>query len=353
MELVESFLPLIWGALLCVAVFLYVLLDGFDLGVGILFPLRKSDQDKDVMMNTIAPFWDGNETWLVMGAGGLFVAFPLAYAVFMPALYLPVIIMLLGLIFRGVAFEFRFKAEKSKYLWSGAFFGGSLVAAFFQGVILGGYIQGIEVEGRDFAGGAFDWLSLFSLTTGLALVSGYIYLGACWLIIRTEGALQDWAYKMAKISLPVVALFMGAISFWMLFLYSDIPYISAGVEGMTQEDIVSRWFTGPAFPYTMIMPAVFLLACLYAWRGLRKRYEAAPFICGMIIFIAGFAGLAISIWPNIVPPSIDLYEAAAHPSSQLILLVGALILLPVILGYVVYIYWIFRGKVRHGEGYSH
>ncbi|NCC22196.1 MAG: cytochrome d ubiquinol oxidase subunit II [Alphaproteobacteria bacterium] len=353
MELVEAYLPLIWGALIAIGVFMYVLLDGFDLGVGILFPFRKSDEDKDVMMNSVAPFWDGNETWLVLGIGGLFVAFPLAYALFLPALYLPVILMLLGLIFRGVAFEFRFKADRSKHLWSKAFFGGSLVATFFQGAILGGYIQGIEVEGRDFAGGAFDWLSAFSVTTGLALIAGYVYLGSSWLIMRTEGDIQKWAFGVAKKALAAVFSFMVVIMLWMLFLYSDLPVIGSGADGMTEEVIMQRWFGVPNIYFTPIVPLIFALLALVAWRALAKGGETAPFLCGMGIFVTGFVGLAISVWPNVIPPDVDLYEAAAHPSSQLLLLIGALVLLPVILGYTAFIYWVFRGKVRHGEGYSH
>jgi cytochrome d ubiquinol oxidase subunit II len=281
------------------------------------------------------------------------VAFPLAYAVFMPALYLPVILMLLGLIFRGVAFEFRFKAQDSKHLWSKAFFAGSLAATFFQGVILGGYVQGIEVQGRDFAGGAFDWLSPFSITTGIALIAGYVYLGAAWLILRTEGEIQDWAFSVAQKALGAVVLFMGVIMFWMLFLYTDMPFIGAGHEDMSQEDLLARWFSLPNIFFTAMIPGAFMALALFASISLGKKKEIAPFVCGMGIFVTGFAGLAISVWPDIIPPSIDLYEAAAHPSSQFLLLIGAIFMLPVILGYTAFIYWIFRGKVRHGEGYTH
>ncbi len=353
MDLIEIYLPLIWGALLSIAVFMYVLLDGFDLGIGMLFPFRKSEKDRDLMMNTVAPFWDGNETWLVMGGGGLLVAFPLAYAVMMSALYLPVIFMLLGLIFRGVSFEFRFKAHKSKGLWSAAFFGGSLTAAFFQGVILGAYVHGIEVDGRSFAGGAFDWLSPFSVMTGIAVACGYIYLGASWLIMRTEGDLQEWAHDIAEKALYLVAFFMAAVVLLMPFLHSDIPFLTVGFDEVLRSDLIQRWFGGPQVLITSLVPLGFIATTLYARRALHKRAEYAPFICGMLIFVTGFAGLAISIWPNIIPYSINLFEAAAAPSSQLLMLVGALIFIPVILGYTAFIYWIFRGKVSHDDGYHH
>jgi cytochrome d ubiquinol oxidase subunit II len=353
MEFIEVYLPLVWGALLAVAVFMYVLLDGFDLGMGILFPFRNNEKDHDLMMNTVAPFWDGNETWLVLGGGGLLVAFPLAYSVIMPALYLPLIFMLLGLIFRGVSFEFRFKAEKSKHLWSTAFFGGSIVATFFQGVMLGAYVQGIEVEGRAFAGDPFDWLSPFSVMTGLALISGYVYLGASWLIMRTEGEIQDWAFGTARKALLAVFGFMVLVIAWMPHLHSDMPLLGIGLDEIIRNDLIMRWFGGPQIFYNSLVPVGFALVAVTAWRSIDKRAEYKPFLCGMAMFVLGFAGLTISIWPNIVPPEITLYEAAAAPSSQLLVLVGAIVLLPVILGYTAYIYWIFRGKVRHGESYYH
>ncbi len=351
MDTWEIYLPLAWGFLLSVAVFMYVLLDGFDLGMGIVFPFRRSERDRDVMMNTVAPFWDGNETWLVLGGGGLLVAFPLAYAVMMPALYLPVIFMLLGLIFRGVSFEFRFKADKSKGLWSTAFFGGSITAAFFQGVILGAYVQGIEVDGRAFSGGPFDWLSAFSVMTGFAVIAGYVYLGASWLVMKTEGGIQEWAYAVAEKALLAVAAFMAMVILWMPFLHSGTPLLSGGLDEVLRSGLVQRWFGGWHIILTSLVPISFIGVTLYALRSLRRKAEYAPFICGMLLFVTGFAGLAISLWPNIIPYSINLFEAAAAPSSQLFMLVGALVLLPVILGYTAYIYYIFRGKVGHEGGY--
>ncbi len=191
-------LPLLWAAIIVVGVVMYVLLDGFDLGVGILFPFLPTDQDRDLAMNSVAPIWDGNETWLVLGGAGLFAAFPLAYAVILPGTYLPLIIMLLGLIFRGVAFEFRFKAHHRRHLWDKAFHYGSLAATIAQGMVLGAFIQGFEVENRQFAGGMFDWLTPFSLLTGAALISGYALLGATWLIMKTERELQERCYRLAR-----------------------------------------------------------------------------------------------------------------------------------------------------------
>jgi cytochrome d ubiquinol oxidase subunit II len=227
------------------------------------------------------------------------------------------------------------------------------VATFFQGVILGAYVQGIEVEGRSFAGGAFDWFSAFSMMTGLALVSGYVYLGSAWLVMRTEGDIQEWAYGIARKALFAVAGFMALVSLWMPFLHSDIPFLSAGFDEILRTGLIQRWFGGPQMFFTSLVPLGFIAVTAFAWHSLRKKAEFAPFICGMLIFVTGFAGLAISIWPHVIPYSINLFDAAAAPSSQLLMLVGALILLPVILGYTAYIYWLFRGKVGHDDGYHH
>src|SRR6185295_14020657 len=226
----EWYLPVIWAALIGTAVALYVVLDGFDLGVGVLFPFAKSERERDQMMDSIAPFWDGNETWLVLGGGGLWVAFPQAYAVIMPAFYLPVIVMLLALVFRGVAFEFRSVANTSKKYWNAAFAGGSTVAAFCQGLILGGLVQGIKVENGAFAGGAFDWATPFAILCGLALVAGYALLGATWLIMKTEGSVANRARIEAKLLLLVVLGFMAIVSIWTPFAF---------------ERIAVRWFSLP------------------------------------------------------------------------------------------------------------
>lgn len=245
-------LTLIWAGLIAFAVFMYVLLDGFDLGVGILFPAAPDDRARDTMMNSVAPVWDGNETWLVLGGSGLLAAFPLAYAIILPALYFPVLIMLVALIFRGVAFEFRFKAETSRPLWDRAFYGGSLLATFAQGVILGAFIHGFKIEGTIFAGGLFDWLSPFSLMTGLGLVAGYALLGATWLVMKTEGALQDWAYAWARRLLLAVLAFVAIVSLW-------TPLFDA--------EIARRWFSWPNILYLSPVPIVTGLAALRLWAG--------------------------------------------------------------------------------------
>jgi len=329
-------LPFIWGGIIATAVLLYVLLDGFDLGVGILFPFAPTDKCRDKMMNSIAPFWDGNETWLVLGGGGLFAAFPLAYSIVMPALYVPVILMLLCLIFRGVAFEFRFKAHTSKRLWDYAFHFGSMGAAFFQGVILGGFIQGIEVEGRAFAGGPFDWLSAFSFMTGLALVSGYALLGATWLNMKTEHETQVWARNSAKYVLIFVAVFMGLVSLWVPFLDNDINV---------------RWFGGSNEYYLMILPVLSALAFFALAFSLHRGDEYKPFFLSLILFLFGYIGLGISLWPWVVPHSVTLAEAAAAPESLSLMLVGVAIMLPIILVYTGYCYYVFRGKTTDEAHY--
>ena len=328
-------LPLIWFGLLVTALFLYVLLDGFDLGVGILFPFAPSDECRDRMMNSIAPFWDGNETWLVLSGGGLFAAFPLAYAILMPALYMPVILMLLGLIFRGVAFEFRFKAVKSRFVWDYAFHFGSIVAAFMQGMILGAFVRGVQVEGRSFAGHPFDWLNAYSFMTGVALLFGYALLGATWLVMKTDGITHDWARKCASYVLGYVGVFMGIVSI-------SMPIMNAGVKDL--------WFTLPNFYYLLPVPLVTLALFIFIWRDLRRGVENRPFFLSIGVFLMGYLGLGISLWPWLVPFAVTFRQAAAAPSSQSFLLVGTIVILPVILVYTAFCYYVFRGKASH-EGY--
>ena len=334
----ESFLdlPLIWYALISTAIFLYVILDGFDLGVGILFPFAPSEKCRDRMMNSIAPFWDGNETWLILGGGGLFAAFPLAYAILMPALYIPIILMLLGLVFRGVAFEFRFKANTSKKLWDAVFHFGSLLATFSQGVVLGGFVQGVAVEGRSFNGGALDWLTAFSMMTGLALVCGYALLGSTWLVMKTEDDTQDWARKCAAYLLVFVAAFMGLVSLSMPFM---------------NESIRSLWFSWPNILLLSPMPLLSGGMLLLLWRDLRARREYRPFFLSQGLFLMNYIGLGISMWPWLVPFEITFRKAAAAPESQSLLLVGTVIMLPIILGYMGYLYYVFRGKSSHEATY--
>ncbi len=328
-------LPLIWCGLLVTALFLYVLLDGFDLGVGILFPFAPSDECRDRMMNSIAPFWDGNETWLVLSGGGLFAAFPLAYAILMPALYMPVILMLLGLIFRGVAFEFRYKAVKSRFVWDYAFHIGSIVATFMQGMILGAFVKGVQVQGRSFAGHPFDWLNAYSFMTGVALLFGYALLGAAWLVMKTDGITQDWARKCASYVLGYVGVFLGIVSI-------SMPVMNAGVRDL--------WFTFPNFYYLVPVPLVTAALFIFIWRDLRRGVENRPFFLGIGVFLMGYLGLGISLWPWLVPFAVTFRQAAAAAPSQSFLLVGTLVILPVVLTYTAFCYYVFRGKASR-EGY--
>ena len=337
MDAFSFWLPVIWVALLGVAVALYVVLDGFDLGIGILFPASPEESHRDQMMNSVAPFWDGNETWLVLGGGGLLVAFPLAYYIIMPAVYLPVIIMLLALVFRGVAFEFRWVAKPHHQFWDIAFAGGSITATFMQGVILGALLHGIEVRDNAYAGGTFDWLSMFSLLTGFSVVAGYGLLGATWLVMKTDGAVQERAREQAKRLLPIVLVALAIVSLW---------------TPLAIPRIFERWFTLPNILFLSPIPLLTAYAAWSCWSGLHSsKHEIKPFVSTIALFLLGFIGLAISNLPLIVPPSIDIWQAAAHPSSQLFMLIGTAILLPIILAYTIFVYYTFRGKVRHGEGY--
>jgi cytochrome d ubiquinol oxidase subunit II len=326
-------LPLIWYGLITTAIIFYVILDGFDLGIGVLFPFAPSDRCRDRMMNSIAPFWDGNETWLVLGGGGLFAAFPLAYAILMPALYIPVIGMLLGLIFRGVAFEFRFKATgKSRRIWDFAFHFGSLAATIMQGMILGAIVQGVEVEGRSFAGQAFDWLNAYSFMTGLALVFGYALLGSTWLVMKTDEATQDWARKCASYVLGYVGLFLMIVSI-------SMP--------MMNEDVKNLWFSLPNFFYLLPIPLLTAVFFVMIWRDLSQGCEYRPFFFSIAVFLMGYLGLGISLWPWLVPFTVTFREASAAPQSQSLLLIGTIVMLPVILTYTGYCYYVFRGKASH------
>jgi cytochrome d ubiquinol oxidase subunit II len=330
-----STLTLTWTAIVGFAVFMYVLMDGFDLGLGILFPWAPSHEDRDVMMNSVAPIWDFNETWLILGAAGLFAAFPLAYAVLLPAFYLPVLLMLIALIFRGVAFEFRFKARTSRYLWDASFHYGSLLATFAQGVVLGAFIQGVRVENRQFAGGMLDWLSPFSLLAGVALVAGYALLGSTWLIWRTHGMLQDWARGVTRRLLLAVLLFVGVVSLWTPFL---------------NEAIAARWFSFPNIFYLSPVPVLTAALAVWLWRASATR-EALPFVLAIGLFTLSYLGLAISLWPMLIPPDISIWQAASPPETQVFLLVGMSFLIPTIIAYTFYSYWVFRGKVTADTGY--
>ncbi|MBA6115619.1 cytochrome d ubiquinol oxidase subunit II [Pseudomonas putida] len=330
-------LPLIWAVIIIFGVMMYVVMDGFDLGIGMLFPFVKGEQDRDVMMNTVAPVWDGNETWLILGGAGLFGAFPLAYSVVLEALYLPLILMLIGLIFRGVAFEFRFKAKADKrHIWDKAFIWGSLVATFFQGVALGAFIEGFKVVDRHFVGGTLDWLTPFSLFSGLGLIVAYTLLGCTWLIMKTEGPLQQQMHDLAKPLALVLLVVIGIVSLWTPIAYPQIA---------------DRWFSMPNLIWFMPVPLLVLVTFYGLLKAVARNAHYTPFLLTLVLIFLGYSGLGISLWPNIIPPSISIWEAAAPPQSQGFMLVGTLFILPFILGYTFWSYYVFRGKVTHEDGY--
>ncbi len=330
-------LPLIWAIIIGFGLMMYVIMDGFDLGIGILFPFIKDRDDRDVMVNSVAPVWDGNETWLVLGGASLLAVFPLAYAIILSALYLPLMLMLAGLIWRGVAFEFRFKADEShKPFWDKAFAWGSYIATFSQGVALGAFINGFEVRDGAYAGGIFDWLSPFSLFTGVALVVSYALLGVTWLVMKTEGRLQVRMRALGKpITLAVLAT-IAIVSLW---------------TPLAHPDIAARWFSLPNLFFFAPVPILVALATWALLKTLGNESHAAPFLFSLLLLFLGYTGLAISLWPNIIPPAISIWDAAAPPQSMGFTLVGALFIIPFILTYTAWSYYVFRGKVKAGEGY--
>lgn len=323
-------LTVIWAGIIGFAIIAYVIMDGFDLGIGILFPGLKVGPDRDAAMNSIAPVWDGNETWLILGGGGLLAAFPLAYAIILPALYAPLIAMLLGLVLRGVAFEFRWRDAAHRPAWDIAFATGSLVATLAQGITLGALLQGITVDGRSYAGGWWEWLSPFSLLTGVSLVIGYALLGSCWLIWKTEGALQDQAYRYARL-----------LGFALLAAIAAISLATLSLE----QQYYLRWLAFPGVLATAQVPLATLIVSYLYFRSLAKRKEAQPFFLALGLFGLSILGLGISIWPYVVPARVTIWEAAAPYSSQLFMLIGAAITVPFILAYTAWAYWVFRGKV--------
>ena len=330
-------LPLIWAIIIIFGIMMYVIMDGFDLGIGILFPFIKGEKDRDVMMNTVAPVWDGNETWLVLGGAALFGAFPLAYSVVLSALYLPLILMLMGLIFRGVAFEFRFKARPEKrHIWDKSFIGGSLVATFFQGVALGAFIDGLPVVNRQYAGGGLDWLSPFTVFCGIALIVAYALLGCTWLIMKTEGELQERMHKLGRPLALAVLVLMGIVSLW---------------TPLAHTDIAARWFTLPNLFWFLPVPILVLVTMYGLLKAIARKAHYTPFLLTLVLIFLGYSGLGISLWPNIIPPSISIWDAAAPPQSQGFMLVGTLFIIPFILGYTFWSYYVFRGKVTHEDGY--
>jgi cytochrome bd ubiquinol oxidase subunit II len=329
-------LAFIWAGLIGFAVLAYVLFDGFDLGVGILFPFLAS-KERDDASTSLAPVWDGNETWLVLGGGGLMAAFPVAYSIILTALYAPIIAMLLGLIFRGVAFEFRWRARRKDH-WDWAFAAGSTLATFAQGIALGALVQGIPVAGRSYAGGWWTWLTPFSVLTGVALVIGYALLGATWLILKTEGELQTRVYRMAWITGGITLALICIVSLW-------TPFLDA--------QFMARWFAWPAIIYTVPVPLMVAGAAALLFGGLHHGWERVPFFAAVALFVVSYIGLGISFYPYIIPPAVTIWAAAAPAESLSFLLVGAVVLIPVILAYTVFSYWVFRGKVDASAGYHH
>ncbi|MEO5660790.1 MAG: cytochrome d ubiquinol oxidase subunit II [Polaromonas sp.] len=330
-------LALIWAVIILFSIMMYVFMDGFDLGIGILFPFFQAKQDRDVMMDTVAPVWDGNETWLVLGGAGLLTAFPLAYAVILNAFYLPLILMLVGLIFRGVAFEFRSKAgEGQRRLWDYAFIGGSVTATFFQGVTLGAFLNGVPVIDGNYAGGVFDWLTPFSVFTGAGLLAAYALLGATWLVMRTGAQLQARMRRLAVVLTWALLAVIAVLSAW-------TPLAHAA--------IAERWFSFPNLLWFAPVPVLVVLATWRLLGALRGDAHGAPFLLTLALLFLGYSGLGISLWPNIIPPDISIWQAAGPPQSLGFTLVGALLIIPLILMYTAWAYWVFRGKVRPGEGY--
>jgi cytochrome d ubiquinol oxidase subunit II len=331
-----NIIPVIVALIMGIAVALYVVLDGFDLGIGILFPLFKNEGERDQIMNSVAPFWDGNETWLVLGGVSLWAGFPKAFAVILPAMYIPVIVLLLALIFRGVAFEFRWVAKPHHRKWDISFAAGSVMAAFAQGLILGGLLQGIKIKGNQFDGAPLDWLTPFSLMCGAAMVVGYALLGATWLMMKTSGEVEEKARRLGVPLLFGLMAFIGVVSIWTPLQF---------------ERIAARWFSMPNIFFLSTIPFATLLFAWLGWYGIRRNKAILPFAASIGIFLLAYLGLVISNVPYLVPPSMTVWQAASHPSSQLFFLVGASILLPMILVYTCLVFWLFRGKLAPGEGY--
>jgi len=328
-------LTVIWAFIIAFAIFAYVVMDGFDLGIGILFPTLRVGQGRNRAMNSIAPVWDGNETWLVLGGGGLFAAFPLAYAVILPATYPLMIAMLLGLVFRGVAFEYRWRDPNHRAFWDAAFFSGSLVAAMAQGMTLGALLQGIEVVDRAYAGSWFDWFTPYTLLCGLGVVAGYALLGSTWLIWKLEGGVQRHARYLAARAAIATIILMGVVSLYNISLNAEYA---------------ARWMTAPEIYFAAPVPILTGIIALWMIRSITKDGDSTPFWLAIALFFMGAAGLGVTMWPYVVPPGVTIWDAAAPEKSQIFMLIGVAITMPLIIGYTAWAYWVFRGKVAD-EGY--
>jgi cytochrome d ubiquinol oxidase subunit II len=331
-------LPLLFALVIAFGVAMYVVMDGFDLGLGVLFLLAPGDSDRDAMMNSIAPIWDGNETWLVLGGTLLIAAFPVAYATLLPAFYVPLVVMLFALIFRGLAFEFRFRAQRYRFLWDWAFAGGSALAGFCQGLVLGGFIDGVPVNGERFAGGALGFLSGFAVVSGLGVVAGYALLGATWLILKTGGTTGEFGRRAARPALLVILAFVAVVSLW---------------TPLSHPQIAQRWLSLPNLLFLWPVPFVTALVAWVIWRSIRSKHDAVPFLFSIALFLVALSGLGISLFPYAVPWQVTIWQAASSTPTLEFTGIGVLVILPIILAYLGYAHWIFRGKVRAGEGYGH
>ncbi|HYM03619.1 MAG TPA: cytochrome d ubiquinol oxidase subunit II [Stellaceae bacterium] len=330
-------LPLVFALVVAFGIALYVVMDGFDLGIGILFPFAPRESDRDAMMNSVAPIWDGNETWLVLGGTLLIAAFPVAYATLLPAFYVPIVVMLFALIFRGIAFEFRFRAARFRYLWDWAFAGGSGIAGFSQGVILGAFIDGVPVKDGAFAGTTWQFLSPFAIACGLGLVAGYTLLGATWLIFRTADATAAFGREIARPALLLTLAFIALISLW---------------TPIAHPEIARRWFGIPNILLLWPVPFVTALVAFVIWRAIGGAREAMPFLFSIALFLLALTGLGISLFPYAVPRSITIWQAASSPATLDFVGVGVAIILPITLAYLGYAHWIFRGKASADTGYG-
>jgi cytochrome d ubiquinol oxidase subunit II len=333
----SAYLPVLFAAIAAFCVVVYVLADGFDLGVGILFWLTPSDADRDLMMTSIEPVWDGNETWLVMGGTLLFATFPAGYYVLLPAFYLPIMCMLFALIFRGAAFEYRLQSQRFRRAWDFAFAGGSILAALCQGMVLGGLIKGVAVKEGMYAGGPFDFLSILGLLCGIGLIAGYALLGAGWLVWKTDGSTQSFARRMAQLALCLTALMMLLVSAWSAW---SVPEVAA------------RWFAWPAIIQLAPVPLATIALFWLIWRCIWTERDVATFILTVLVFLLGFAGLILSLWPYVVPRSVTVWGGAADPKALALVGSGVVVILPIVLGYQAHAYWVFRGKTRHLDAYG-
>lgn len=330
-----TILPVIWYFIIGFAVLMYVLLDGFVLGIGIISPFADNDQQRDIMMSTAAPIWDGNETWLVLGGAGLMAAFPKVYALVLSSLYLPVLLMLVGIIMRGVSFEFRSKANSSRWVWGFAFCFGSILCAFMQGIILGSLVEGMPLLAHTYIDlPAFIWFSPFAILTGVAVVFGYALLGSTWVILKTTGDTQLIAHHLARPLMMVVLAFMLLVSCWLPFLDTRIMH---------------KWFSWPSILYLSPIPILTIINALFLWLAVIKKHEYTPFILSLTLFFLGFIGLVVGMWPNLVPPNMSLWDAASPVESQTFLLVGVVIMIPIILINTAFSYYVFRGKVTEHD----